>query len=315
MRLSRCMRQRSCTPSARHLRICTARCRATAMRATPGTQEERQEQQRQPPVLCVDKSQDLPQARLESLVQGAATASTSASPATPPGAFLEFFIGAVDEWGQLGVLAYAGVYIVLELLSLPAIPLTMTAGMIFGTLQGTAITSVSGTIAAAIAFLIARYAVRDKVRALAYSNPRFKAIDRAIGLNGLKFVTLLRLSPLLPLSASNYLYGLTSVDLGSYMLGSWVGMLPGTWAYVQAGYVGRAVFMEGEGALVINPWQVGLGLAATVLALGFVGQLAKKAIDEVEQEEDGKGPGSSAPAPVAAPLAAEGARAKKARKP
>lgn len=67
-----------------------------------------------------------------------------------------------------------------------AIPLTMTAGMIFGTLQGTAITSISGTIAAAIAFLIARYAVRDKVRALAYSNPRFKAIDRAIGLNGLK---------------------------------------------------------------------------------------------------------------------------------
>ncbi|KAJ9505254.1 hypothetical protein QJQ45_026147, partial [Haematococcus lacustris] len=229
--------------------------------------------------------------------------------------FLEFFIGAVDEWGQLGVLAYAGVYIVLELLSLPAIPLTMTAGMIFGTLQGTAITSVSGTIAAAIAFLIARYAVRDKVRALAYSNPRFKAIDRAIGLNGLKFVTLLRLSPLLPLSASNYLYGLTSVDLGSYMLGSWVGMLPGTWAYVQAGYVGRAVFMEGEGALVINPWQVGLGLAATVLALGFVGQLAKKAIDEVEQEEGGKGPGSAAPAPVAAPLAAEGAQAKKAGEP
>ncbi len=31
------------------------------------------------------------------------------------------------------------------------------------------------------------------------------------------------------------LYGLTSVDLGSYVLGSWVGMLPGTWAYVHAG--------------------------------------------------------------------------------
>jgi uncharacterized membrane protein YdjX (TVP38/TMEM64 family) len=39
-------------------------------------------------------------------------------------------------------------------------------------------------------------------------------------------VTLLRLSPLLPLAISNYLYGLTSVDLGSYVLGSWLGMLP-----------------------------------------------------------------------------------------
>ena len=45
-------------------------------------------------------------------------------------------------------------------------------------------------------------------------------------------VTLLRLSPLLPLALSNYLYGLTSVDLGSYVLGSWLGMLPGTIAYV-----------------------------------------------------------------------------------
>ncbi len=69
----------------------------------------------------------------------------------------------------------------------------------------------------------------------ASKNPRWAAIDRAIGRDGFKFVTLLRLSPLLPLAASNYLYGLTSVELGPYVLGSWLGMLPGTWAYVGAG--------------------------------------------------------------------------------
>lgn len=66
-----------------------------------------------------------------------------------------------------------------------------------------------------------------QVAKLAGRNKRFAAIDRAISRNGLKFVTLLRLSPLLPLAVSNYLYGLTSVDLGSYVLGSWLGMLPG----------------------------------------------------------------------------------------
>lgn len=91
----------------------------------------------------------------------------------------------------------------------------------------------------------------------ARKHPKFAAIDRAIGKNGFKFVTLLRLSPLLPLAASNYLYGLTSVDLGSYVLGSWLGMLPGTYAYVSAGHVGRAVFLEGEGSLGIQSWQVG----------------------------------------------------------
>lgn len=66
-----------------------------------------------------------------------------------------------------------------------------------------------------------------QIAKLANRNKRFAAIDRAISRNGLKFVTLLRLSPLLPLAVSNYLYGLTSVDLGSYVLGSWLGMLPG----------------------------------------------------------------------------------------
>lgn len=201
--------------------------------------------------------------------------------------FLDFFVTAVEDWGPWGYAAYAAVYIGLEVLALPAIPLTMTAGAIFGTTQGTAIVSMSATVAAAISFLIARYLVRDKVRKFAGNHPRFRAIDKAIGQNGLKFVTLLRLSPLLPLSASNYLYGLTSVDLGSYMLGSWIGMLPGTWAYVHTGAIGRAVLMEGEGALTIDPWQVGLGLGATLLALGFVGRLAKNAIDEVDAEEQG----------------------------
>ena len=70
---------------------------------------------------------------------------------------------------------------------------------------------------------------------LAQGNAKFKAVDRAIGRNGFKVVTLLRLSPLLPLALSNYFYGLTSVDLPSYVAASWLGMLPGTILYVTAG--------------------------------------------------------------------------------
>lgn len=70
---------------------------------------------------------------------------------------------------------------------------------------------------------------------MAEKNNKFKAIDKAIGKNGFRVVTLLRLSPLLPLALSNYFYGLTSVDLSSYVAGSWLGMLPGTVLYVIAG--------------------------------------------------------------------------------
>lgn len=47
--------------------------------------------------------------------------------------------------------------------AVPAIPLTMTAGVIFGVVPGTAVVSVAGTLACTISFLIARYVARDKV--------------------------------------------------------------------------------------------------------------------------------------------------------
>lgn len=200
--------------------------------------------------------------------------------------FLEFFITAAEEWGPLGYVAYAAAYTALEVLAVPAIPLTMTAGVIFGPAVGTAIVLSSGTLAATIAFLIARYAARDKVLEFAKKNKKFGAIDRAIGKDGFKFVTLLRLSPLLPLAASNYLYGLTSVNLTPYVLGTFVGMLPGTYAIVTTGHVGKAVFLDGaEGSVSPELWQVGLGLAGTAVALGFVGRIAQRAIEEVEKED------------------------------
>ena len=54
--------------------------------------------------------------------------------------------------------AYGALYTALEILALPAVPLTMTAGLLFGVGPGAAVVSVSSTLAATIAFLIARYA-------------------------------------------------------------------------------------------------------------------------------------------------------------
>jgi uncharacterized membrane protein YdjX (TVP38/TMEM64 family) len=73
--------------------------------------------------------------------------------------------------------------------------------------------------AASIAFLIARYFARERILKLVEGNKKFLAIDKAIGENGFKVVTLLRLSPLLPFSLGNYLYGLTSVKFIPYVLG------------------------------------------------------------------------------------------------
>lgn len=53
------------------------------------------------------------------------------------------------------------------------------------------------------------FVLTSQVLQLAQDNPKYKAIDRAIGKESFKVVTLLRLSPLLPLALSNYIYGIT----------------------------------------------------------------------------------------------------------
>lgn len=203
-------------------------------------------------------------------------------------AFLETFICLVDDWGPLGYVAYILVYAGLELLAVPAIPLTMTAGVIFGVGAGTAVVSIASTLAATGAFLIARYVARERFASWARRNPKFVAIDKAIGKEGFRVVALLRLSPLLPLAASNYLYGLTSVDLWSYVAASWAGMLPGTFAYVAAGTYGKELVLGGHGFSHggMELWQVAVGLGVTALAVWYVGSVAKKALTDIENGTD-----------------------------
>uniref|UniRef100_A0ACD5XBB9 Uncharacterized protein n=1 Tax=Avena sativa TaxID=4498 RepID=A0ACD5XBB9_AVESA len=200
--------------------------------------------------------------------------------------FLTQFSGFIEGYGTAGyalfILAYAG----LEVLAIPAVPLTMSAGLLFGSVTGTIMVSISGTLAAAVAFLIARYFARERILKMVEGNKKFLAIDKAIGENGFKVVTLLRLSPLLPFSLGNYLYGLTSVKFLPYVVGSWLGMLPGTWAYVSAGAFGRAIIQdETEISLGGNSQllTLGIGLLVTAIAATYVTRLAKDAVKDIDE--------------------------------
>ncbi|MED6106843.1 hypothetical protein PIB30_008230 [Stylosanthes scabra] len=200
--------------------------------------------------------------------------------------FLTQFSVFIEGYGPAGYALFVAVYAGLEILAIPAIPLTMSAGLLFGSVIGTIIVSISGTVAASVAFLIARYFARERILKLVEGNKKFLAIDKAIGENGFRVVTLLRLSPLLPFSLGNYLYGLTSVKFVPYVLGSWLGMLPGTWAYVSAGAFGRAIIQEETDISVLGGnnqlLTLGLGLLATGLAAAYVTRLAKDAIKDIE---------------------------------
>eukprot|EP00238_Polyblepharides_amylifera_P003734 CAMPEP_0196583078 /NCGR_PEP_ID=MMETSP1081-20130531/41916_1 /TAXON_ID=36882 /ORGANISM="Pyramimonas amylifera, Strain CCMP720" /LENGTH=378 /DNA_ID=CAMNT_0041903843 /DNA_START=125 /DNA_END=1261 /DNA_ORIENTATION=- len=206
---------------------------------------------------------------------------------------IEVFAEALKLMGPSGYFAFIAVYVALEMLAVPAIPLTMSVGALFGVGPGLLAASAGATIAAGLAFLVARYLLRDRVQAFAetHGGATFVAVDRALAREGFKVVTLLRLSPLLPLSLSNYIYGLTSVEFAPYLLGSWLGMLPGTYLYVQAGAVGFDLLAVGEstagtlGGVNSSTLAVVAGLGASALAAGYVGKVAQKAIEDLKKED------------------------------
>lgn len=166
-------------------------------------------------------------------------------------------------------------------LFVPGTILTLGTGFLLGLERGLVVVSLGSTVGATAAFLVGRYLGRDWVRRRIGERRTFEGIDRAIEAEGLKVVLLLRLSPLVPFNALNYALALTGVRLRDYVLGSWVGMLPGTLLYVWLGAGARSLAALAAGtAEHPAPWLFlfGAGLAATALAVFLVARAARRAL-------------------------------------
>jgi uncharacterized membrane protein YdjX (TVP38/TMEM64 family) len=150
-------------------------------------------------------------------------------------------------------------------------------------LAGLLAVSLSSTVGAALAFLIARFVAREN-HVHRKKNESFGRIDASIREQGAKLVFLLRIVTH-SFNLSNYFYGLTAVKFWPYVLASWIGMLPGTLLYVYLGTVGRAGLQAASGvAAGRSPLEwtfLGVGLAATVAVTIWVTRIARKALKEL----------------------------------
>src|SRR5438552_5123969 len=194
----------------------------------------------------------------------------------PIRSWIASLIDWVQQLGPVGVIVFIIAYALATVLFLPGWIFTVSAGLVYGIARGTAIALTGATIGATLAFLVARHLLRENVEQFAKKNPRFKAIDDAIGVNGWKIIGLLRLSPLIPFNFSNYFYGITAIPFWQYVLVSAVGMLPGTLLYAYLGAIGRAG-VSGSAASH-NKWQyvlLAIGLIATVAVTILVSRIAK----------------------------------------
>jgi len=179
----------------------------------------------------------------------------------------------LDGWRSgspfLAGFAFFALYIAVTSLSLPgAAVLTLAAGAFFGLVRGVIIVSFASTIGATLAFLVARFILRDSVQSR--FGDRLQTINKGIRQEGAFYLFTLRLVPVFPFFLINLVMGLTALPARTFYWVSQLGMLAGTVVYVNAGtQLAKIDSLSG----ILSP-----GLLMSFTALGLFPLLGKKTV-------------------------------------
>ncbi|MDN5920012.1 MAG: TVP38/TMEM64 family protein [Pseudonocardia sp.] len=169
----------------------------------------------------------------------------------------------VTEAGPWAPVVFVALQVLLNVPPFPRTVFTIAAGVLFGSVWGLLLTLLGTSIAAVLAFLLVRYTGARLVRRYA-AHPKAVWVRRRLDHHGTLAVTSLRLIPMVPFAALNYLSGLSAVRFMPYLTGTVLGSIPGTVAIV---VLGDAV--TGEVPPVLLATSIGcavVGLAGVILA-------------------------------------------------
>ena len=166
----------------------------------------------------------------------------------------------VDRHFVSAALLFVAVYVVSTALSLPgASLLTLAGSAVFGVVWGLLLVSFASSIGATLAFLSARFLLRDWVERR--FGDKLASLQAGMKKEGALYLLSLRLIPIFPFFLVNLLMGLTPIRVSTYYWVSQLGMLPGTFVYVLAGSELANLTSTGN---ILSP---GLMVALTLLGL------------------------------------------------
>lgn len=178
----------------------------------------------------------------------------------------------INGYGMLGPIIYIVLYIVACIFFLPGLPIAVLAGLAFGPIMGAVWASIGATLGASAAFLVARYAARGMVEGWIQKNDKLKKIDEGVQKQGWRMLMLTRLVPVFPFNVQNYVYGLTNIKFLTYVLVSWICMIPGAVAFT---FMGGSI-VSGEGNIGKTLMYLGIGAVFFVIISLLPGWLKKK---------------------------------------
>jgi uncharacterized membrane protein YdjX (TVP38/TMEM64 family) len=190
------------------------------------------------------------------------------------GAVLDMARGA----GRFGVALFVIAQVLVAVSGLlPASLLGAAAGAIYGLEAGFALAAFSTLLGAYVAFAAARGLMRGFAERVLRGRPRLRELDELVASDGWRIVCLLRMSPVMPFSATSYALGFSSVSASDYLIGTLAAM-PALFGYVLLGALTQDWLLAGAGgANPIRLTLLGLGIVATIGLTLRLGHFARKA--------------------------------------
>lgn len=198
-----------------------------------------------------------------------------------------FFFGYINSWLEgffkwmarhsiAGLFAFMALFVVGTLIFIPPALLTLGAGYIYaqiygwgpGVLAASMICFLGSSVGAILAYARSQYMMRDLIKLFSRRYPIIKAADRALRRNGFKVMLLLRLCPLIPFNALNYIGGVTSVN-GEDFTSSLIGIIPWQLLTVCIGATASNAFerRENEDQKLAGIVLISTGIAFALIAL------------------------------------------------
>jgi uncharacterized membrane protein YdjX (TVP38/TMEM64 family) len=134
----------------------------------------------------------------------------------------------------LAALAFVVVYALAIALSVPGgAILTIAGGFMFGSIFATILVVFAATLGATLVFLIAKTALGDPLRARA--GPFLKRMEAGFQEDALNYLLVLRLIPIFPFWIVNLVPAFLGVPLRTYVLGTFIGIIPGSFVFASVG--------------------------------------------------------------------------------
>ena len=189
----------------------------------------------------------------------------------------ERLMHVVRGLGARGAVVFAIIQILVAVSGiLPASLLGVAAGSIYGLVSGFLLAAASTLAGALLSFFFSRSLFRAMIERLAARRPRLRNLDARIARDGWKLVCLLRVSPIMPFSATSLALGLSGVSLRDYAIGT-LASLPALCGYVFIGTLAdTSLSAWATGGSTVRLVLLGIGVLATLVLILRLGQIAMK---------------------------------------